>query len=222
MAQYQVTVEMSQETVGILQQNGFALHGLHAAGTGSGGAMPTIWFRSTALSTSMVVAWTEAYHAFTSLSRILPGAQIQRNASFAIDLGQQLEITEPWGGGRVQPHGEPGAIGILNSSPAALTCGLALGVSGSQHAPIYALPLHAHTLNVAVPVPRVFLMFSAQPLPPGTVSPRSSGSGVLVDLAGSPSRSVAFDANTGWQPGPGAQVYPPDVDLAPLLLQPAG
>lgn len=219
MSAYQVTIQLSQQTLQQLQQDGFSLCGLHAAGVSGGGALPTVWFSSSQFLSSTVVSWTENYQAYTSQSQVIPGAQITTSASFPITPGMQLNIADPSGFGQVQQGGPPNAIGINNTTFAQLTAGLALGSSAGGPAPIHALPLSGNMMAVIAPVPKVFLMFSSMSMSPGTAVSQASGSGVLVDLTGSPSQTVTFDINSGWQGGPGAQVFPPNQSLAPILLQ---
>ncbi|HEX6042262.1 hypothetical protein [Longimicrobium sp.] len=220
MSAYQVTIQMSQQTVQQLLQSGFSLYGLHAAGMSGGRALPTVWFSSSRFSSSTVVSWTEDYQVYTSQSQVMPGAQITTNASFPIAPGMQLDITDPSGFGQVQQGGPPNAIGINNSTFAQLTVGLALGSSAGGSAPIHALPLSGNMMAVITPVPKVFLVFSPTSMSPGMAVAQASGSGVLVDLTGSPSQTVTFDINSGWQGGPGVQVFPSNQSLAPILLQP--
>lgn len=219
MTEYQIAIQMSQQTLQQLLQGGFTLCGLHAAGLSGGGAVPTVWFGTSSFSLTTVVSWTEDYQAYTSHSQLVPGAQIAMNASFAIDRGMQLTITDPSGFGQVQPGGPPNAISILNRTSAAFTCGLALSAPEGGSAPIVGLPLWGNMMNVIAPVTKVFLVFSTTPANPGTVMTRSPGPGALVDLTGSPSQTVSFDINSGWQSAPGVQAFPPNQDLAPILLQ---
>lgn len=219
MPQYQITIQMSQQTVITLEENGFTLCGLHAAGISGGGAEPTAWFSTNRFSLNTVVGWAEDYQAYTSHSQLMPGAQVTMNASFAIDRGMQLNINDPSGFGQVQPGGPPNAISILNSTSAQFTCGLALGAPEGGRQPILGLPLWGNMMSVITPVPKVFLVFSTTPANPGTVMTRSPGPGALVDLTGSPSQTVSFDINSGWKSGPGVQAFRPNQDLAPILLQ---
>src|SRR5260370_993515 len=99
---------------------------------------------------------------------------------------------------------------------------------GSGAAPFCAFPLYGNSLQVVVPLGKILLMFSSQPVAPGTViddfyapAVRSFSSGVLIDLAAENQPSLGYDINAGWSWGgfSWAQEVPAGTGLVPLLIE---
>lgn len=222
--QYQVNITMSGETVTELMDNNFALYGFQVVQT-SGGGSPVAWFQTQDFALTTVITWEIAYQAYTSTSEIGPNLQIMAEASYPIAPGQVLTISDAMGIGEVGPDssGLPNAISIMNATGQPFTCGLQQQQPDGGFGPICALPVFGNNLDVIVPVEQVYLMFSSLPLDSGTVVEQASGPGLLVNLTGSQTQTVAYDINSGWSYPEGAgwaQSYPPNQALVPLLIQP--
>ena len=177
------------------------------------------------------MSWTEAYLAYSSISEIVPDAQITPFFAADIELGQLLTVGSD-GGGRVGGGGTPGAISILNQGSTPYTCGICVPSNGNM-APICAFPLYGNQMDTVTPLNRILLMFSSRQLPPGTVVGLSTAESlqaelraaftpmILIDLEGASEREVSFDINTGWDWGgaPWAQQEPANANLASLLIE---
>lgn len=220
---FTINIAMSGGTVATLQEYGFQLYGFRVI-QGSPAAMPVVWFATTTYELNTAITWTDEYQAYTSRSEVIPRGQINASAAYPIQLGQVLQVTNPMGIGEVSGQGgSPSAIGIVNLTSARLTCGVSLGGPEGSPVPICALPLLGNNMDEVVPVDKVFLMFSSVPLNTGTVLEQAYGPGILIDLTGVSSRSVAYDADAGWSWGDQAAwaaSYPPNQNLVPLLVQP--
>lgn len=221
MADYQIAIDMSQETVETLAEGNFVLYGFKGVRTNMTGS-PLVWFQSTNFATSTSVDWTVSYEAYTSNSVIIPGGVIKADNHYAIDLDQTLEVTGVKGTGHVLQEGVDEAISIHNQTSTRFTCGVSQKQFTGESTPMCAFPLYGNGLDVIAPVERVLLMFSSMPVNTGTVIQKAYSQGVLVDLTGARSRTVAFDIDQGWSWG-GArwgQAVPANANLVPLLIEP--
>ena len=217
---YQIDITMTDATATVLQENGFVLYGFKAV-RAAGHASPVVWFQTSVFSLTTRVRWTGSYQAYTSHSQVTPGGQITAVTSYDIDLSQVLAVSDPRGTGEVGPDGVPGGISILNETRTPFTCGIAQQLEGA-YAPVCAMPIFGKKPDVIVPVEKVFLMFSTLSMDTGTVVERSSAPGILIDLAGGSARTVGFDIDNGWSwadHAPWARAFPPNQELAPLLIE---
>lgn len=218
--QYQVTIQMNDATVAQLGKDFFRLYAFKAV-SGPGGGVPLVWFSSTDFSEQTVVTWTESYQAYTSTStQLTPNTQISASASYAITLGEQLNVTTPEGTGVLAEGPDPQGIAIENLTSTEFSCGISQQQADGSFQALCAFPLIGHGEDVIVPIEQVFLMFSTMPVNTGTVLEQSYSSGVVVDLTGQSQVSVAFDINNGWTDAPGLTLYPPNSQLVPLLINP--
>jgi hypothetical protein len=218
MANYQVTIQMSDSTVDTLQQDGFLLYGFKGV-QGPPGGSPLVWFQTTSFSQNTVVQWSESYQAYTSTTTVItPNTVITASADYPIDLGQSLNVTNPQGTGIVVQGTLPTAIEINNQTSTPFTCGISQQQANGGFQAICAFPLLGNDEDVIAPVEQVFLMFSTLPVDTGTVIEQSYSPGVLVDLTGNPQVAVSYDANLGWTKAPGVTPYPANQNLVPLLI----
>jgi len=220
MASYQITIQMSQETVQALLANGYSLYGMKAVqGSGLQGA-PLIWYSTQSYSLVTTIAWQDQYQAYISTSEIIPGAQILAVFTADISLGQTF-VVQPNYNGYVMPGGTPNAISIQNTAPQPCTSGLMQLVNGGGFAPTTAFSLYGQMAGVIGPLPKVLLMFGTYPVNVGTVVEQAYGAGILIDLSGNNNVTVSFDINQGWSwdGGSWAQSVPPSSNLIPLLIQ---
>jgi len=216
---YHVTIAMTADTAEALAASGFALMGFKAVGATDKAGVPLVWFRATHYSLSTAVTWHSRYQAYTATHATGSSASIDAMASYDIASGQVLEVQHPTGTGVVRLGGTPGAISFHNQTTTLFTCGISQYQAGVA-APIASFPLHGKSLQVAVPMERVLLVFATVLLEPGTPVRTSPGLGVLLDLGDAHERSVTYDINAGWRWGghPWAQEVPPDADIVPLLI----
>jgi hypothetical protein len=217
--EYQVTIVMSQPTIDALMQNGFSLYAFKAVQAGPPGGVPVVWYQTNQFGSSTVIEWTEAYQAYTSTTGMMPGITISPTFSAPIEGGQTLAVNTPFGGGQVSPGGAPGAMSIMNQTPATFTCGIAQSDPNGNPSPVCALSAFPNTVSVFLPQPQILLMFATVPLNPGTVVNQAFGAGILVNLAGSPVQTVSYDLNAGWScEGGNCTPVQPNQPLAPILI----
>lgn len=219
LSQYEVDIQMSQDTLQALKQGGYTLTALKAVQTTINGAVPLVWFQTNQLQTTTSVAWQDQYQAYVSTSEIIPNGTIRTNSTTGIGLGQTAQVSAKDVITTVD-GGTSSAISILNQANRPLTCGVSQAVN-NQANPVWAAPLHGNMLNVVVPVEQVLLMFSRGPINTGTVMCRAYASALLIDLRRAAQRTVQFDINNGWSWGgwSWAQQVRPSAELVPVLIQ---
>jgi hypothetical protein len=217
MANYEINIELSQQTINALAQGGYALWALKAVRAQGGGA-PLLWYSTSNFTSVMRVTWQDQYAAYASTSQIIANAVINPESSVEMDLGQTVDLT-PTGALQAGGRGAPGAISILNQDSRQWTVGQSQSIDG-ESSPVCALPLYRQMQSQIVPVEQVLLMFSSNAANTGTVMERAVSQGLLVDLTAQKSRTVQFDVNSGWNtPGTWARQVTPNTDLVPLLIQ---
>jgi len=218
---YEVTINMTAETVSQLLAAGFFLYGFKAVQASITGGSPVVWFATQEFSATTMINWQEQYQAYTSNSQIIPGGNIVASFAAGITLGETLNVTAG-GVGDVTSTGLPTAISILNTVSTPFTCGIS-ELQGATYNALCAFPLFGNNEDVIAPIEKVFLMFSTQPVNTGTVIEQSYGPGILIDLTASNQRTVNYDINAGWSWGgfSWAQQFPPNSNLVPLLIEPS-
>lgn len=218
MANYSISIKMSQKTVEDLQNSGFVMYAFKGVKTSAKGA-PLVWFQTRSYALTTEVSWEEHYQAYTSTSAIVPNGVVVASNSYDIDLAQTLDVTGQSGTGSVSSSGKPGAIAINNETNVQFTCGISELVSGDA-SPICAFTLFGNNLDLIAPIERVLLMFSTTPVNTGSVIYQAYSPGLLIDLTGTNDRTVNYDINNGWSwdGGPWAQQVAAQSDLVPLLV----
>lgn len=223
-SQYGITISMNPATATGLNANGFNLYAFKAV-QGPESGKPLVWFKTTTYSQSTLITWTEAYQAYTSKSVALTAnTQITAAATYAIDLGEVLNVTDATGGATVTvPQGgatgaAATAITILNGTSQPFTCGISQAQGDGTYQPMCAFPLFGNNADLIIPIEKVLLMFATNAVNTGSVIEQSFSQGVLVDLTDTPQRAVAFDINTGWTAQPWATLQPANTNLVPLLI----
>ena len=220
--QYQVTITMQPATVTDLINSGNVLYVFRAVQASDSAGRPLVWM-SAPYSVMTQINCSDRYNAYTAPDPIKAGVQVMAGFSDAIELGQQLQV-QAGGFGEVEA-GHPGAVSIRNTTGTYFTC----GIGGGGAAPFCAFPLYGNSMQVVVPLEKILLMFSSQPVAPGTIiddfyapAVRSSfSSGVLIDLAAENQPSLGYDIDAGWSWGGfnwGQQV-PAGTGLVPLLIE---
>lgn len=216
---YGVTITMDQDTVNALSNGNYSLFGFKGVQTSAGGGVPLVWFKSGDFGLSTEVTWEVQYEAYTSRSQIIPNGQIKGLSSYAIDLGQSLEVETPQGTGNVV-DGTEGMISIENMTTTQVTCGISEVVDGAAQ-PLCAFPLYGNGLDAIVPIQKVMFTFSTNTVNTGTVIEKAYSQSVLIDLTAKTHREVAFDINKGWSWGgfSWAQAIRPSTNVVPLLIE---
>lgn len=218
---YEVTINMTSQTVTALLGAGYFLYGFKAVQTSQAGGSPVVWFETQEFSATTMVNWQEQYQAYTSNSQIIPGGNIVASFAADITLGQTLNVSAG-GVGDVTSTGLSTAISILNTVSTPFTCGISQ-LQGTSYNALCAFQLFGNNEDVIAPIEKVFLMFSTQPVNTGTVVEQSYGPGMLIDLTASNQRTVNYDINAGWNWGgfSWGQEFPPSSALVPLLIEPS-
>lgn len=216
---YGVTISMDQNTVSALSNGNYSLFGFKGVQTSAGGGVPLVWFKSADFGLSTDVTWEVQYEAYTSRSEIIPNGQIKGLSSYAIDLGQMLEVETPQGTGNVV-DGTEGMISIENLTTTQVTCGISEVVDGSAK-PLCAFPLYGNGLDAIVPIQKVMFTFSTNTVNTGTVIEKAYSQSILIDLTAKTQREVSFDINEGWSWGgfSWAQAIRPSTNVVPLLIE---
>ena len=211
---YSVTITMSAATVQALVDSNYTLYGLRGVESSDAAAMPLVWCKTQAYSLSTKLSYTGALEAYTSMSALAPGTQVDVGFAIPIAAGQLLTVDGPGGSGAVTADGVAGGVSILNATNREFTCGVC-----EDLAPVCAMPLYGNGLQLVVPVPKIFLMFATTPIAPATAIALSTGPGVLIDQTTAEHCAVSFDINEGWSPDgqPYAEPMPPRTSLVPLL-----
>lgn len=219
LSQYEIDIQMSQDTLQALQQNGYGLCAFKAVQSSAGGAAPLLWFQTSELLLTTSITWQEQYQAYISTDPIISNGEIQAFSAIDLSLGQTAQVGS---NGEMTPtdEGTASAISILNQASQPWTCGLSQTVEG-RSSPVCAIPLYGNMIDVITPVERVLLWFSTGFMSTGTVALKSDAPGLMVDLSGASQRAVQFDVNIGWSWGDEAwaQSVEANADLAPLLIQ---
>ncbi|MEX0299318.1 MAG: hypothetical protein AB3N28_09630 [Kordiimonas sp.] len=219
---YTLNIMMDPQTIIALRSAGYSLYGFKAVQSASSGGVPTVWFRDDQYMQSTDIVWQGDYRAYSSQTQVVPNAVVTPTVSLDIRLGQML-VCDANGNAKVKAGVSQNNISLLNQAPQQITTGISEEVNG-QISPICTFPLFGNMLDTVAPIEKVLLMFSTEQLDTSTIVERSTSAGLLVDLAGTTSRSVNFDINTGWSAGGAswAQNLPAFTDIAPILIEPTG
>ncbi len=219
---YEIAITMAQDTVNKLNENHFRLYGFKAVKASGGTGAPLVWFRTSRYGLRTELAWAEDYQAYTTTGQIIPKGRIVATNAYDIDLDQTLAVTGTDGTGAVDTeHGTEAAIGILNQTSTQFTTGISQTQPDGTVTPMCAFNLFGHNLDLIVPIEKVLLMFSSEPVDTGTVIEQAYSEGLIIDLTAVNSRKVEYDINEGWKWGGatwGKRVKP-QANLVPLLIE---
>ncbi len=219
MADYEVSISMTPDTVTKLVEGNYNLYGFKAVQSSQGGGVPLVWFKTDTFSATTKVDWQVQYQAYTSRSDIVPDGHIDASYATDINLGQMLNVV-PGGTGAVVDGGPSTAISIQNTTATPFTCGIS-EMTGGKAKPLCAFPLYGNQMDVMAPIEKVLLMFSTTTINTGTVIEKAYGTGIFIDLTSAPQRDVVYDINNGWDWGgyAWAEQIEPDWKLVPLLVE---
>lgn len=231
---YEVHIQMSEDTVNALTDGGYYLYGFKAVQSSNKGGFPLVWFRTQDFGKDTTIQWQENFQAFTTLSQLIPGGTIIATNSYEVELGDILTVTSTSGTGEVTTGGSAGTIEIANGEHITkqFTCGISQQsvlqesvLSQEQNdttTPLCAFPLHGSgSLDVIAPIEKVLLIFSTLPEHKGAVIEQAFSPGLLLDLTGAiRTRDVQYDINEGWSPTnqPWATSISTNTDLVQLLI----
>jgi hypothetical protein len=212
---------MSQDTVGLLFDNGFYLYGFKAVISPPKNSAPLVWFTYSQYSLNNALTWTEQYAAYTSTTAIVSGVTIVSSADYPMNLGQTLNVTGGSGIGNVTTNGISGAISITNQTTSPLTTGISQQNPMGEFTSMCAFPLFGNNTDVIAPIEQVALMFAKKKVNTGTVIYQAFSQGIFIDLTSDPEREVSYDINQGWSWNgqPWAQIIPSNANLVPFLIQ---
>jgi hypothetical protein len=222
MDTYNITIDMSQDTVNNLAQYGYYLYAFKAVGSSISGGQPTVWVQTQNFSLTTEVTWEEQFSAYTSTNtNLTDGTKITASATYPINLGSTLQVTSSTGTGNVVTTGIAGAIEIASQVNNQFTCGIGQTSSAGTNI-LCALPLFGNNIDAIQPIEKVMLTFATKAMNTGTVVYQAFAPALLVDMSGAPgnSRTVSYDLNSNWQSNTAgwATQYPASTQLAPLLI----
>ncbi len=211
---------MSPETVAALAQTGQRLYGARVVATHSIGT-PLVWFATDDYSTTTTIEWAEVYQGYVfteargAFSQSATGiASVSGFNAISVGLGQTV-VVDSAGNLSVSATGTEGAISIWNKGSRSWRTGIA------SAGPLQAFSqLGKDSQVVIAPRLQLFLMIAPAGLRPGQPLTRSTGPGVLIDLAGVSARTVTYDISVGWGPTgePWLTTIAANADLTPLLI----
>lgn len=223
MATYKITITMPQATVQGLQNSVYSLYAFKGVSAPSTkGGVPLVWFSSTTFSQTTVVSWEEQYDGYTSQSAIIPQGTITAGASYPMDLGTILNITDSAGDGNVVSGGTINALSLNNTTTSPFpSAGISqLNATTNQTSPLCAFPLSGGNLSVFAPIEIVVLGFATHSVDTGTVIMQSFTPAAQFNLTVENELAVAYGINTGWaSTDPNITLLPSGTDLVPVLLR---
>ena len=225
-AAFTVTVGIEPGSLAALGAAGASLFALPAFGSSNRTAVPLIVEAVHPLSRSHAIRWSGDFGVFASYDdlsagvatperrTVFPGNEARVRVGGAVGIGPSLQFGTTDGG-------TAGAVTFRTTEPGRLTCGLVFGAASRLGC---AATLTAGLDVTFAPLRSIFLMFSTSPLEPRAWVERSTSPGLLVDLAGSPTRAVTFDQNApgGWVEADQAwaRAVPAGTSLTELLRHP--
>jgi len=222
---YQVTVQMSGETLTQLSASGNVLYGLLATQTSDAAALPLVWLSQANYSQSTTITWSDTYRVYTSFSTLSATAgPISVGASAALQLGELLNVTA--NGGVDQPvTGFAGKLTAYNTTDSSYVAGVMQTANNATPTPTCGLPLNGYEGIMMVPQAILVLLFSSAKVAVGQAVkqwPHAAYNAVQIDLTATTQRSLTFDIHTGWSWGTGvwAKVEPFGTDLSQVLILP--
>ncbi len=217
MANYSIDLQMDSATVNSLKSGGYSLYAFKAVRTAPT-AQPTVWFSTTTYETNTSLSWQENYQGYDSTSAIVPGGTIVASNFVTFDVDETMTIASD-GTLTVASGGVPNSMAVVNNSSSPYTTGISQEDPNGNYAPLCAFNLNGGGMVVTfTPVEKVLLMFATAVIDTGSVIEQAFSQGALIDLTGTPSRTVSFAANDGWAPEPYVTIIPPLSPLDPLLI----
>jgi hypothetical protein len=217
---YQVTIEMSQESVDALNQSNYSLYCFKALQCWDKAGVPIVW-KKHEYSKNNVLEILEAYEAYTSHQELKVDTNINSGNFYPINIGQTLEVQTVSGTGQVKKNGITGAISIYNNTQTKFTSGI-LAKTGDSFNPICAFPLFGYKTQVIIPLNKILLLFSTTQVKAGSAIVKAESFSILIDLTKSQKNrcTVSYDINKGWKWDGGiwAQTFPPSTNLTEVLI----
>lgn len=227
---YKIALSMVPATVEALIDGGYSLCAMFAVQMTNDAARPTIALATQNIAPNILIEWMPDVVAYTSSDPMVPGGLIKPGYQTPIAQGQTFFVTAG-GVGDVKAGGPLSKITIANTTATYFTSGFARSFSASEESiPIYAAPLYGNQTNVAVPLPKILLLFTTADVKPGELMERlvmkflpaaSYSSSLLVTADQAHARELTYDINAGWSWGSysWAQVLSSDADPSKVLIE---
>lgn len=199
---YQVTINMSQDTVKALSESNYSLYCFRAVQCWHKSGMPLVWRRQ-GYSLTTIIEWSEEYEVYTSPQKLNPGIKLGSHNSYPIELGQKFLVDSSEGLGKIKQNGVDDAIAIYNQTQRQFTCGISVKTENDTANPICALPIFGDKTQVIIPLNKILLLFSTMQVKTSTAILKAESSGILIDLTKAPEnlRTVNYNINKGWEWG---------------------
>ncbi|MDK4706399.1 hypothetical protein PH562_29420 [Rhizobium sp. CNPSo 4062] len=227
---YKIALSMAPATIEALVDGGYRLCAMFAIQMTNDAARPTVAFATPNIAPSMLIEWMPDVAAYTSNDPIVGGGLIKPGYQTPIAQGQTFFVTTG-GGGDIKSGGPPSKISIANTTSIPFTSGFARSFATSETPiPIYAAPLYGNQTNVAVPLPKILLLFTTAAIKPGEMleslamrflPAASYSSSLLVTASQAQIRELSYDINLGWNWGSysWAELVAANADFAKVLIE---
>lgn len=173
MTSYSVSITMTPDTVNALAQDGAYLYGCMAVKDAAPSGLPLVWYQNQQYSASTYISWSDQYQAFATDYESPFQGVIRPSSSQTITLGQTLNVSSN-GLTSVSNEGQTNVITVQNNVSTLYGCGLSPLQQNSSGTSVYypccVFPLSGNGgIQTFAPADQVFLFFSSDAMPIGTV-----------------------------------------------------
>ncbi|MDP2575292.1 hypothetical protein Q8W40_24055 [Vibrio penaeicida] len=198
MTTYTTTINISNNDVAYLKENGYSLYAFKAVQAAGNGA-PTVWFKleKKKLLTKTFIEWEEDFSGYNSLSQIADKTVITTSNTIDTDLGNLITI-DTNGNLSNTTDGSKASVSFLNKDTQKYTVGINQMVNNEVNT-LCAFPiLGAGAGRVITPISKIALIFSTDKLKTSTVITKAMSPGCFIDLTGTTDRTVEYSTDNGW------------------------
>lgn len=226
MSQYEVSIDIDNTSLRDMRTSGFEMFALKGVSIDVRNARPVVWFTHARYGLRNTVQWSKSYQAYTAENKDDDDAPVDSYNPENIKLGQQLQILEESGAGKVVT-GPSGMISVHNILKQKFRAGLAERPSlGGGFSPLCVFPIFADSTVQFWPVEQIALFFSTRIMDQGAVLTKAFTGGVRIDLTGVQRREVKFSTSKGWHGWPDGAPWAKPIssqnDLVELLVHKPG
>ncbi len=225
MPNYQVIVNLDNETLQALSNGRFQMQAYKGVKTASaGGALPTVWFTLDKFSSTLKVSWSESFGGYFSDTPVKQGVQVDISTQSAMSPGDVITLNQDGSSSVSTTGGIPDTYAFKSEKNETWTCGLLTAANSDAPTPICAFPQYGAVGNLIEPYQKVLLLFTQKQLDTGAVVQTAVSKSISIIMSPSEtSIQVGFNINTGWDTGgnPQAKQNPANFEMAPDLIIPS-